>query len=134
MIYLVLALLATPLLLGVWFLALPGTVPFWVVQIPLSIVDLFWKHELKEIDPRSRENQFSTPIDRDPNYRDYQIDQMRGLGDQVTPWKVSPARVQVVGFVMIALWLAAAFALKSCAVSLAKSTAASRRAETTDAP
>ena len=127
MFYLVLAALALPLLLGVWFLALPTTVPLWIAQLPLAIVDLFWKHELKEMDPRSRQGQFFTPIDQDPNYRDYRIDHMQGLSSQIVPGgRPAPGKVQVIGFVMIALWLAAAFALKSCAVSLAKSTRDSR--------
>lgn len=127
MLYFLLALAAAPLVFGVWFLLLPTTVPFWIAQIPLALADLVWKHELKEMDPRSRENQFFTPIDRDPNYRDYQIDQMQGLSNQAAPWnRPPPGRVQVIGFVMIALWLVAAFAVKSCVVSVAKSTRESR--------
>ena len=117
MFYILLFALAAPLLFGVWFLLLPGTVPFWVAQIPLAIADLIWKHEYKAIDPRSRENQFGTPIDRDPNYRDYKIEQMQGLSNFSSPWnQPPPGRVQAIGIVLIVLWLGAAFALKSCLV------------------
>ncbi len=107
----------------------------WIVQIPLSVTDMVWKHELEAMDTRPRDQQLFTPIDRDPNYRDYQIEQMPGLTNLATPWnQPPPGRVQVIGLVMIALWLAAAFALKSCAVSVAQSTRASERAPTTAAP
>lgn len=131
MFYVLLALVMSPLLFGAWFVVFPRSVPFWVAQIPLAIVDVFWKYEAKSADARPRDNQFFTPIDRDPNYRDDQIDRMPGLENLSTPWnRPPPGRVQAIGFVTIVLWLAAAFALKSCAMSVAKSSRASERSTT----
>lgn len=113
MLALFLILVFAPLAFGAWCMLLPDTVPRWVLAIPLMILDVFWKAEQKaELHDNGERILWGGRPERDINYQRDQIDRAPSIADPTLVNAPNPARVRVIGYLVVGVWFAIAFFLK----------------------
>ncbi len=116
MLTFILFLVASPLLFGIWFAALPSTVPRWVLALPLMFLDFVWKAEERRVAGEDRESDgqilYGAAPERDRLYRLDQVDHQPGLGDATLVNVPNPDRVRALGVAIIAVWMGLAVFVK----------------------